>query len=340
MSMNSKEYNFLSIRYVAMALSILLMLISLGSLITKGLNKGIDFTGGFLIEVSYQQAPTISQVRSDLAGGGFPEAIVQNFGGSKDLMIRILPREGVDNKAVGKQIIAILDNSSNKAELRGSEFIDPQVGEELTDQGGLAMIFALIMIMIYIIIRFQWKFSIGAVAALIHDVLITIGVFSFFQVSFDLAVLAAILAVIGYSLNDTIVIFDRIRENFRLLRKIETLTILNKSINQTINRTVITSGTTLLVLCALYFIGGKSLEGFSLALIIGVVIGTYSSIYVATTSIFLLDVSTSDLLQVKKEQIDLPGITLSNQYIARDEGMHCMLSIEIVKLFERAPESS
>ena len=304
MSMNSKEYNFLSIRYVAMALSILLMLISLGSLMTKGLNKGIDFTGGFLIEVSYQQAPTISQVRSDLAGGGFPEAIVQNFGGSKDLMIRILPREGIDNKAVGKQIIEILDNSSNKAELRGSEFIDPQVGEELTDQGGLAMIFALIMIMIYIIIRFQWKFSIGAVAALIHDVLITIGVFSFFQVSFDLAVLAAILAVIGYSLNDTIVIFDRIRENFRLLRKTETLTILNKSINQTISRTVITSGTTLLVLSALYFIGGKSLEGFSLALIIGVVIGTYSSIYVATTSVFLLDVSTSDLLQVKKEQID------------------------------------
>ena len=304
MSMISKEYNFLSIRYVAMALSILLMLISLGSLMTKGLNKGIDFTGGFLIEVSYQQAPTISQVRSDLAGGGFPEAIVQNFGGSKDLMIRILPREGIDNKAVGKQIIEILNNSSNKAELRGSEFIDPQVGEELTDQGGLAMIFALIMIMIYIIIRFQWKFSIGAVAALIHDVLITIGVFSFFQVSFDLAVLAAILAVIGYSLNDTIVIFDRIRENFRLLRKTETLTILNKSINQTISRTVITSGTTLLVLSALYFIGGKSLEGFSLALIIGVIIGTYSSIYVATTSVFLLDVSTSDLLQVKKEQID------------------------------------
>ena len=302
--MNIKEYNFLSVRYVAMALSILLMLISLGSLITKGLNKGIDFTGGFLIEVSYQQAPTISQVRSDLAGGGFPEAIVQNFGGSKDLMIRILPREGIDNKAVGKQIIEILNNSSNKAELRGSEFIDPQVGEELTDQGGLAMIFALIMIMIYIIIRFQWKFSIGAVAALIHDVLITIGVFSFFQISFDLAVLAAILAVVGYSLNDTIVIFDRIRENFRLIRKMETLSILNKSVNQTISRTIITSSTTLLVLLALYLIGGKSLEGFSLALIIGVIVGTYSSIYVATTSIFLLDVSTSDLLQVNKEQLD------------------------------------
>ena len=166
------------------------------------------------------------------------------------------------------------------------------------------MIFALIMIMIYIIIRFQWKFSIGAVAALIHDVLITIGVFSFFQISFDLAVLAAILAVVGYSLNDTIVIFDRIRENFRLIRKMETLSILNKSVNQTISRTIITSSTTLLVLLALYLIGGKSLEGFSLALIIGVIVGTYSSIYVATTSIFLLDVSTSDLLQVNKEQLD------------------------------------
>ena len=160
MSMHKKEYNFLSIRYVAMAFSILLLLISLGSLMTKGLNKGIDFTGGFLIEVSYQQPPTISQVRSELAVGGFPDAIVQNFGGSKDLMIRILPREGADNKVVGKQIIEILDNSSNKAELRGSEFIDPQVGEELTNDGALAMIFALIMIMIYIIIRFQDRKSV------------------------------------------------------------------------------------------------------------------------------------------------------------------------------------
>jgi preprotein translocase subunit SecF len=178
------------------------------------------------------------------------------------------------------------------------------VGDELTEQGGLAMLFALMMIMIYIIFRFQWKFAIGAVVALIHDVIITMGVFSVFQISFDLAVLAAILAVVGYSLNDTIVVFDRIRENFRLIRKGNTLDITNMSINQTISRTLITSGTTLLVLLALYIIGGKSLEGFSLALIIGVIIGTYSSIFVATTSVLFLDVSTTDLMPVKKETID------------------------------------
>ena len=204
----------------------------------------------------------------------------------------------------GKQIEEILNNSANTVELRGSEFVSPQVGDELTEQGGLAMLFALMMIMIYILFRFQWKFSIGAVLALIHDVVITIGVFSLFQLSFDLAVLAAILAVVGYSLNDTIVVFDRIRENFRLRRKSETLDVVNGSINQTISRTLITSGTTLLVLLALYIIGGKSLEGFSLALIIGVIIGTYSSIYVATTSVLFLDVSTTDLMPVKQEKID------------------------------------
>ena len=215
-----------------------------------------------------------------------------------------MPRDNIDNKAIGKQIEEILNNSANAVELRGSEFVSPQVGDELTEQGGLAMLFALMMIMIYILFRFQWKFSIGAVLALIHDVVITIGVFSLFQLSFDLAVLAAILAVVGYSLNDTIVVFDRIRENFRLRRKSETLDVVNGSINQTISRTLITSGTTLLVLLALYIIGGKSLEGFSLALIIGVIIGTYSSIYVATTSVLFLDVSTTDLMPVKQEKID------------------------------------
>jgi preprotein translocase subunit SecF len=239
-----------------------------------------------------------------LASGGFPEAIVQSFGSPKDINIRIMPRENIDNKAIGKQIEEILNNPANAVELRGSEFVSPQVGEELTEQGGLAMLFALIMIMIYILFRFQWKFSIGAVLALIHDVLITMGVFSLFQLSFDLAVLAAILAVVGYSLNDTIVVFDRIRENFRLKRKSETLDVVNASINQTISRTLITSGTTLLVLLALYIIGGKSLEGFSLALIVGVIIGTYSSIYVATTSVLFLDVSTTDLMPIKQEKID------------------------------------
>lgn len=299
-----KEINFLSKRYYALVFSAILLLTSLASLTFKGLNPGIDFTGGFSVEVSYQEPPVINEIRNELASGGFPEAIVQSFGSPKDINIRIMPRDNIDNKAIGKQIEEILNNSANAVELRGSEFVSPQVGDELTEQGGLAMLFALMMIMIYILFRFQWKFSIGAVLALIHDVVITIGVFSLFQLSFDLAVLAAILAVVGYSLNDTIVVFDRIRENFRLRRKSETLDVVNGSINQTISRTLITSGTTLLVLLALYIIGGKSLEGFSLALIIGVIIGTYSSIYVATTSVLFLDVSTTDLMPVKQEKID------------------------------------
>ena len=299
-----REINFLSKRYYALVFSVIILLTSVASLTFKGLNPGIDFTGGFSVEVSYQETPAINEIRNELASGGFPEAIVQSFGSPKDINIRIMPRDNIDNKAIGRQIEEILNNSANPVELRGSEFVSPQVGDELTEQGGLAMLFALIMIMIYIIFRFQWKFAIGAVLALIHDVLITMGIFSLFQLSFDLAVLAAILAVVGYSLNDTIVVFDRIRENFRLRRKSETLDVVNASINQTISRTLITSGTTLLVLSALYIIGGKSLEGFSLALIVGVIIGTYSSIYVATTSVLFLGVSTSDLMPIQQEKID------------------------------------
>tara|TARA_Y100001960_G_scaffold12040_1_gene11188 strand:+ start:51 stop:878 length:828 start_codon:yes stop_codon:yes gene_type:complete len=270
----------------------------------RGLNPGIDFTGGFQIEVSFQEAPEIQQVRLDLSRSGFDDAIVQNSGSATDLMIRTAPREGVDSRKVGNQIIEAVSQSSNNVELLSSEYVSAQVGEELTEQGGLAMIFALIMIMIYIVFRFQWKFSIGAVLALIHDVLITLGIFSFFQLTFDLAVLAAILAVVGYSLNDTIVIFDRIRENFRSMRRSETIEILNSSITQTISRTIITSSTTLMVLLALYFMGGQSLSGFSIALIIGVLIGTYSSIFVASTSVFYLDISTTDLLPSKREEVD------------------------------------
>ena len=296
--------NFLSVRRITTTLSITLMIFSLVSIITKGLNPGIDFTGGFQIEISYQQPPEIEDIRNNLSSAGFNDAIVQNSGSATDIMIRIAPREGLDSRTVGKLIIENLSQSSNSAELMSSEYVSAQVGEELTEQGGLAMIFALIMIMIYIVFRFQWKFSIGAVMALIHDVLITVGVFSFFQITFDLAVLAAILAVVGYSLNDTIVIFDRIRENFRSMRRAETLDILNTSITQTISRTMITSSTTLMVLLALYIMGGQSLEGFSLALIIGVLIGTYSSIFIASTSIFYLDISTSDLLPSKREEVD------------------------------------
>ena len=295
---------FLSIRRITTILSIVLMILSGLSLVTRGLNPGIDFTGGFQIEVSFQEAPEIQQVRLDLSTSGFDDAIVQNSGSATDLMIRTAPREGVDSRKVGNQIIEAVSQSSNNVELLSSEYVSAQVGEELTEQGGLAMIFALIMIMIYIVFRFQWKFSIGAVLALIHDVLITLGIFSFFQLTFDLAVLAAILAVVGYSLNDTIVIFDRIRENFRSMRRSETLEVLNASITQTISRTIITSSTTLMVLLALYFMGGQSLSGFSIALIIGVLIGTYSSIFVASTSVFYLDISTTDLLTSKREEVD------------------------------------
>ena len=295
---------FLSIRRITTILSIVLMILSGLSLVTRGLNPGIDFTGGFQIEVSFQEAPEIQQVRLDLSTSGFDDAIVQNSGSATDLMIRTAPREGVDSRKVGNQIIEAVSQSSNNVELLSSEYVSAQVGEELTEQGGLAMIFAFIMIMIYIVFRFQWKFSIGAVLALIHDVLITLGIFSFFQITFDLAVLAAILAVVGYSLNDTIVIFDRIRENFRSMRRTETLEVLNASITQTISRTIITSSTTLMVLLALYFMGGQSLSGFSVALIIGVLIGTYSSIFVASTSVFYLDISTTDLLPSKREEVD------------------------------------
>ena len=299
-----KTVNFLSVRRITTTLSIVLMIFSLVSIISKGLNPGIDFTGGFQVEVSYEQSPEIESIRNNLSAAGFNDAIVQNSGSATDIMIRIAPREGLDSRTVGKLIIDNLNQSSNSVELMSSEYVSAQVGEELTEQGGLAMIFALIMIMIYIVFRFQWKFSIGAVMALIHDVLITVGVFSFFQITFDLAVLAAILAVVGYSLNDTIVIFDRIRENFRSMRRAETLDILNSSITQTISRTMITSSTTLMVLLALYIMGGQSLQGFSLALIIGVLIGTYSSIFIASTSIFYLDISTSDLLPSKREEVD------------------------------------
>ena len=299
-----KTIKFLSARKSTTIMSIILIVVSAFSLMTKGLNLGIDFTGGIQIEISFETAPNIENVRSNLASGGYDDAIVQNSGSSQDLMVRIPPRDGVDNKKIGEDVIGMLQASENSVTLKSSEYISAQVGEELTEQGGLAMIFALIMIMIYIVFRFQWKFSIGAVLALIHDVMITLGIFSFFQLTFDLSVLAAILAVVGYSLNDTIVIFDRIRENFRSMRTAQTLDILNSAITQTIKRTIITSSTTLLVLLSLYVFGGSSLEGFSIALIVGVLIGTYSSIFVASTSIFYLDISTTDLIPVKREEVD------------------------------------
>ncbi len=303
---NSTNINFMAKRRITAIVSFVLIAISIGSLATRGLNFGIDFTGGVLIEVGYPDAADLVDVRRRLSDGGFGDAIVQNFGSATDVLIRVLPEEGVDSRQIGDQIFGFLSSGQEGIELRRVEFVGPQVGDELTERGGLAMLFAMIMILIYIMIRFQWKFAVGSVAALLHDVLITLGFFSVFQVPFDLSVLAAVLAVIGYSLNDTIVVFDRIRENFRLIKKQGAEAIMNTSINQMLGRTVITSLTTLIVVIALLVLGGETVRGFSIALIVGVLIGTYSSIYTASASALALDVTTEDLLpkKVDKEAVD------------------------------------
>lgn len=295
-------------RRITATLSIVLLVIAIISLATRQLNFGIDFTGGVLMEVGYADAADLVDIRERLASGGFDDASVQNFGTASDVMIRVLPQEGVESGKVGEAIMNLLAAGGQTVELRRVEFVGPQVGEELTERGGLAMLFAIIMILIYIIIRFQWKFAVGSVAALIHDVLLTLGIFSVFQISFDLSVLAAILAVIGYSLNDTIVVFDRIRENFRLIRRQGSEQIMNASINQMLGRTIITSMTTMIVLLALFFLGGPAVRSFSMALIIGIFIGTYSSIYTASAAALALNVTPSDLLppKVEKEVDDLP----------------------------------
>ncbi len=287
-------------RRVTATLSILAIVISIVSLSTRGLNLGIDFTGGVLLEVGYPEAADLAQIRGTLGVEGFGEAQVQNFGTARDVMIRLLPREGMDSSQVGEEILQVLRASGADVSLRRVEFVGPQVGEELTEDGGLAMLFALLMILGYIMFRFQWKFAVGAVVALVHDVTITLGIFSAFQIPFDLSVLAAILAVIGYSLNDTIVLFDRVRENFRRMRRGTADAIMNTSINQILGRTLITSLTTLLVLTALVWLGGEAVRGFATALIIGVVVGTYSSIYTAGATALALQVSPVDLMPPKK----------------------------------------
>jgi len=294
----------MGMRKVTSIVSALLIIFSISTLSYQGLNLGIDFTGGTLVEVGYPEAVNLDKLRQSFSDSEFNDVAIQYFGSAKEILIRIPPQQGLNSADVSSKLLDLLSSNNFSAEMRRVEFVGPQVGEELREDGGLAMLYALLCIMVYIAFRFQMRFSVGAVTALAHDVIITLGFFSITRFNFDLTILAALLAVIGYSLNDTIVVFDRIRENFRLRRKEQTLDIINTSINQTISRTIITSGTTLLVLFALYIIGGKSLEGFSLALIIGVVIGTYSSIYVATTTVLFLNVSTTDLMPIKKEKID------------------------------------
>ncbi len=317
--------DFMGTRGIAALLSAVLLIVSVGSLIARGLAFGVDFTGGVVVEVGYPQAVELPAVRASLAAAGYEDALVQHFGTPSDVLIRLLPkpdsgdgpqtdpegaRDGEPGGAdkIGQEILSVLQATEPGVQSRRADFVGPQVGEELTERGGLAMLFALIMIMAYVMFRFQWKFAVGSVAALVHDVLITLGIFSLFQLPFDLSVLAALLAIIGYSLNDTIVVFDRIRENFLKTRKAEPQNIMNSSINQMLGRTIITSLTTLLVLMALFLLGGEAIHAFSMALIIGVVVGTYSSIYVASTSTLALKVTARDLMPVEKADRDVDGL--------------------------------
>ena len=302
-------FDFMSKRKLAVMFSALMILISIGSLATRGLNFGLDFTGGTLIELGYTHPADLTVIRSTLEQSGFPEAVAQHFGTAKDILIRIAPQEGKTNAEVSSKVMTAL-RGVEKADvnMRRVEFVGPQVGDELANDGGLAMLYALICILIYVGFRFEYRLAFGSVIALVHDVIITLGAFSLFQLDFDLTVLAAILAVIGYSLNDTIVVFDRIRENFRKMRKGSSVDIVNTSLNQTLSRTMMTSFTTLLVLFALFAVGGELIHGFATALIIGIVIGTYSSIYVASASALSLGISREDLMPVEKEGDDLDHI--------------------------------
>jgi len=293
--------DFMGKRKLAMAFSLTLILISLVLLFTRGLSFGIDFTGGTLIEVAYPDAVELGGIRDVLQEAGFSDIQVQHFGTARDVLIRIAPRANTASAKLSEDVMTALKSADSAVEKRRVEFVGPQVGGELTEQGGLAVLYSLIGILIYVAMRFEYRFSLGAVAALIHDVIITLGVFSLFQVEFDLTVLAAILAVIGYSLNDTIVVFDRIRENFRKMRKGSPTQIMNASINQTLSRTLMTSGTTMLVLVALFLLGGEIIHSFALALIVGVFVGTYSSIFVAGALSLALGVSKADLMAVDKE---------------------------------------
>ncbi len=298
---------FMAKRRLAMIFSVAFIIVSLFSVFTRGLSLGIDFTGGTLVEVGYQEAAELQKVRQALADNGFGDAMAQHFGSPSDVLVRLAPRADVSSADLSNRAFVAIDNLAGKAELRRVEFVGPQVGGELTEQGGLAMLYALIGILIYVALRFEYRFAVGSVIALVHDVLITIGVFSLLQIEFDLPVLAAILAVIGYSLNDTIVVYDRIRENFRRLRKETPEEIINISLNQTLSRTLMTSITTLLVLIALFVFGGEIIHGFAFALIVGVVIGTYSSIYVASSAVLYLGISKADLMEVKKEGSEADG---------------------------------
>jgi preprotein translocase subunit SecF len=295
------KFDFLGKRRLALSISAVLIVVSLASLAIQGLVLGIDFTGGTLVEVGYEQPAELEKIRSSLHENGFPDAVVQNFGTARDVLIRLKVREESKEDPLSSQILRLLQQSGEKVDMRRVEYVGPQIGEELIEKGGLAVLYTLFGILIYVAFRFEYRFALGSIAALIHDTILVVGFFSLFRLEFDLTVLAAVLAVIGYSLNDTIVVFDRIRENFVKLRKQAAINVMNRSINQMLGRTVMTSVTTALVLTVLFVVGGELIHGFSMALLLGVIVGTYSSIYIASASALALGVSKTDLMPVKKE---------------------------------------
>lgn len=300
--MMNRVINFMGIRHVAAVVTLLLTLAAVGSLAVKGLNFGLDFTGGTLIELGYERPADLQSIRGQLQRSGYGDAVVQSFGATTDVLVR-MPG---DDPELGNRVAQALEKASSDAfVVKRVEFVGPAVGEELRDQGGIAMLLALAGILVYVAFRFQWKFSLGAILSLVHDVIMVLGVFALFQIPFDLTTLAAVLAIIGYSLNDTIVVFDRIRENFRLLRKAALIENINISTTQTLLRTLATSISTLLAVVALMVFGGESLWGFSFALCIGVLCGTYSSVYIASILLIWVKLTREDLIPpVEAEAVD------------------------------------
>jgi preprotein translocase subunit SecF len=298
---NVPHIRFMNGRRGATAFSAVLIVIAVAALFFRGLNLGIDFTGGTVVEVGYPETVALEEVRSRLVETGFDDAVVQTFGTARDVLIRVPPHEGMTDAQVSESVLETLRAGGSGAEMRRVEFVGPQVGEELANDGGLALIYAMIGVLIYVALRFEYRFAVGSVAALAHDLILVMGFIALMGISFDLTVLAALLAVIGYSLNDTIVVFDRIRENFRRMRKGTREEVVDASLNQTLSRTLMTSLTTVVVLVALATLGGETIHGFAMALLAGVVVGTYSSIYVAANTALALGVSKADLQPVEKE---------------------------------------
>ncbi len=297
--------DFMGKRKYALAFSLTLVILSLVSLVTRGLNFGLDFTGGTVVVTEFSQPVELDKVRQALDSQSFHEASVQYFGSTTDIQIRLPSSGDKDEARISNKVLQAFTPLDKQVKIAKVDFIGPQVGKELVEQGSLAVIYTILAILIYVSVRFEWRFAVGAVVALVHDITITMGVFSWLYMDFDLTILAALLAVIGYSLNDTIVVFDRVRENFRRLRKKTPEEVFNISINQTLSRTIITSLTTLIVLFALYLFGGPMIKGFAFALIVGIFIGTYSSIFVASTTALALGVKREDLIPVQKEGANL-----------------------------------